>query len=356
MDPRLKSYYSPSDPGSFGGVSRLYRSLKQKGEDVKYEDVRRLLKTQNTYTLHKDKRTRFPTNRIVVFKQDEQWEIDIADLSLFARENGGIRYLLTVIDVFTKYLWLYPLKTKKPDGVVAALKAIIDTGRKPDKIRSDNGTEFVNKKMHDFLSEQDISHLLTTNKTYKAATAERVQRTMKGRFFRYFTRVGSHKYIDVLDDFVRGYNNSYHRTIKMTPVQALTANQKLVFQNTYGVREYVDVVRNKESKPRLRAGDTVRIAYDRGVFDKGFWRTFSDTTATVDKVIDRPRPMYLLKDHDGEKKRRFYEQELQGIPQPSYRIEKVLKRRVKNGKPQFFVKFVGYPSSENQWVEELEQV
>lgn len=353
MDKDLSSYYDPADPGSYGGVERLYRSLKEKGEKVKYADVKDFLKQQNTYTLHKDKRNNFKRNRIIALTKDYQWAADLADLSTYARDNKGVKYLLTVIDVFTKFLWLKPLKDKKPDGVQKAFAEIFAQGRKPERLRTDQGKEFVNRKMADFLKEEGVAHLLTTNKTYKAATVERVQRTMKGRMYRYFTRTGKHEYIDKLQDFVDSYNNSYHRSVKMTPNQACVADRDTVFRNLYGDG---DVFKEGKKKPKLKTGDTVRIAYDRGVFDKGFWRTHSDNTAVVEKVIDRVRPMYVLKDHAGSKKRRYYDNEVQGIPEPSYRVEKVLKTRTKDGRRQFFVKFIGYPSSENAWVDNLEQV
>ena len=354
MDADLNQYYDPAYPGSFGGVNRLYRSLKDDGKQVTKKDVKVFLDDQNTYTLHKEKRVSFPRNRIIAHQTDFQWAADLADMSNIARENKGVRYLLTVIDVFSKYLWLRPLKDKRPATVNDALLSILREGRKPERLRTDRGSEFLNKTVKRTLDKNRILHLLTTNKSYKAATVERVQRTLKGRMYRYFTRTGSHKYIDKLDEFTNGYNNSYHRTIKMTPNEAVKANRKTVFFNTYGVESMQDIPTLK--KPKLKTGDTVRLAYDRNVFDKGYWRTHTDQTATITDVLERPLPMYKLKDYTGPLKRRFYAEELQKIPEPAYRIEKVIKTRTRNGKKQFFVKFIGYPSSENSWVDELQSV
>lgn len=208
--------------------------------------------------------------------------------------------------------------------------------------------------MSKWLTDNNILHLLTTNKTYKAATAERVQRTLKQRMFRYFTRTGSHRYIDRLADFAHSYNNSYHRTIKMTPQQALNADYRTVFKNSYGVSSVGEM--SERQTPSLSKGDIVRLAYDRGVFDKGYWRTHTDNTATVEEVLNREQPMYVLKDYSGTLPRRYYGQEVQRIEEPAYRVERVIKTRERNGKKEFLVKFVGYPSSQNQWVSDLEQV
>lgn len=318
------------------------------------KEVRDYLSKENTYTLHKDKRSNFRRNRIISLHRDYQWAADLADMSAYAKQNNGFRFILTVIDTFTKFLWLKPIKNKKPETVRVAMLSIMDGGRHPIKLRTDQGREFTGKPFADLLNEWGIKHLLTTNKTYKAATAERVQRTLKARMFRYFTRIGSHRYVDKLDDFVSAYNNSYHRAIKMTPNEAVQADRKTVFRNLYGDDSVKDIPKVK--KPKISAGDIVRLAYDKNVFEKGYWRTFSDQTANVEEVLQRPLPMYVLKDYSGTLKRRFYDEELQKIPEPSYRVEKVIKTRVRNGKRQLFVKFVGYPSSENAWVDALEKV
>lgn len=350
----MKAYYDPLHPGSFGGVNRLYSSLKADEPTLSRDQVKQFLQNSNTYTLHKDRRYKFKRNRVIALYPDYQWCADLADMSSYARVNNGYRYILTVIDVFTKYLWLVPIKTKQPANVIAALTTIIDSGRRPHRLRTDRGREFVSKEMSEWLKKMNIQHLLTTNTTYKAATAERVQRTIKQRMFRFFTRTGSHRYIDRLPDFVRSYNNSYHRTIKMTPNAAVKADHTTVFRNSYGVDSVSEMEEGRT--PKLKEGDTVRLAYDRGVFDKGFWRTHTDNTATVEQALHRQEPMYVLKDYTGTLPRRYYEAEIQKIAEPSHRVEKVIKTRERNGRRQYYVTFIGYPASENQWVDNLEEV
>jgi hypothetical protein len=352
MDQDLERYYDPSDPGAFGGLERLYQSLKDDGKPVTRSQVKDFLAHANTYTLHKPKRSKFPRNKILTFHKDYQWAMDLADMGQYSRQNNGYKYILTVLDTFTKYLWCVPIKNKQPDQTVKALLTILKQGRVPERIRSDKGGEFVNNKMEKLLKQYQIQHLITANKTYKAATVERVQKTMKDRMFRYFTRTGTHRYIDVLSKFVASYNDSMHRAIKMTPNQAVDADTNTVFKNLYGFVRLSDM--STRVKPKIKKGSTVRIAYDRGVFDKGYWRTFSDNTATVDTVLNRPRPMYVLKDASGPFRRKFYEQELQQIPEPSYRIEKVIKTKKVRGKTQYLVKFIGYTVPE--WVDNLESV
>ena len=179
--------------------------------------------------------------------------------------------------------------------------------------------------------------------------------------YRYFTSIGKRRWIDKLQDFVDSYNNSYHRSIKMTPVEASKADNAKVFRNLYGV-DSINDLRNKEQDTRKKQrkipeGALVRVAYDREAFDKGYFTTFTDSIGKVYKVSQQGIPMYFLKDYIGENiPRRFYRQELQPIPEPTYRIEKILKTRVKDGRKQYYVKWLNFPSSDNSWVDAIEDV
>ena len=123
----------------------------------------------------------------------------------------------------------------------------------------------------------------------------------------------------------------------MTPVEASKADNAQVFRNLYGV-DSINDLQNKEKDTRKKQkkipeGALVRVAYDREAFDKGYFTTFTDSIGKVYKVSQQGIPMYFLKDYIGENiPRRFYRQELQPIPEPTYRIEKILKTRVKDGR------------------------
>ena len=114
MDEQLKAlYYSVEGTGSFGGVERLYRrAVKAKVQDISRNAVREILTRQPAYTLHKPARRHIIRNSIYVGSIDQQWQADLADIVGLERDNGGHRYVLTVIDVFSKYAWSVPVKTK----------------------------------------------------------------------------------------------------------------------------------------------------------------------------------------------------------------------------------------------------
>jgi hypothetical protein len=99
---------------------------------------------EDAYTLHKPMRRHFKRNRVIVGGIDQQWQMDLADMQSMQKFNDGYRYLLVCVDVFSKYAWLVPLKNKTGPTLVEAFKVILSSGRKPEKIMTDQGTEFFN--------------------------------------------------------------------------------------------------------------------------------------------------------------------------------------------------------------------
>ena len=129
VDEYLKSvYYNPKRPGSFGGVENLYRDVKQEGTfKLSRKKISDWLMGQNTYTLHKPTRRNFKRNRVIVGGIDEQWQMDLADMQSLKQYNDGYRYLLVCIDVFSKYAWIVPIKSKTGPALVEAFKVILSS-------------------------------------------------------------------------------------------------------------------------------------------------------------------------------------------------------------------------------------
>ena len=125
---------------------------------------------------------------------------------------------MCVIDVFNKYAWVVPLKVKKGVSIVDAFQNILDdSNKKPNKIRVDKGSKFCNNSFKKWLKDNDIE-MCSIHNEGKPVIAERFIRTLKTKIYKYMTSVSKNVYIDKLDDIVSEYNNSYHRTIKMKPV------------------------------------------------------------------------------------------------------------------------------------------
>ena len=315
-------YYNPKRPGSFGGVERLYRDVKKEGKyDISRAQLKKWLMKQDTYTLHKQARRHYKRNRVIVGGIDELWQMDLADMQSHAKENDGYRYLLVCIDVFSKYVWVIPLKNKTGPALVTAFKKILESGRKPQKIQTDEGTEFFNKHFKDLMKSEEIQLYNTYNET-KASVVERVIRTLKTRMWRYFTAKRTRRYIDVLQDLVDSYNKSKHRSIQKKPINVTQENEREVWHTLYGEREE----KKKPVKYKFEIGDQVRISKMKRTFEKGYLPNFSKEIFTVSQQIPRDPPVYKLKDYGQEElSGTFYNEELQKVIKEDdvYEVEKI---------------------------------
>ena len=161
---------------------------------------------------------------------DKIWAADLVEMQAFSKFNRGVRYLLTVIDVLSKYGWLLPLKDKTGKSVADAFKETFKKSkRKPEKLRTDKSREFYNKHVNELGVE-----FYSTENEEKSSVVERWNRTMKQKMFKYFTANNTNNNIDVLDDFVERYNNTRQSSIKMTPVEASKKqNEVRVYRNLY---------------------------------------------------------------------------------------------------------------------------
>lgn len=350
MEKTLESVYlDPSHPASFGGLDAVYRAVKEQGKSkISRKQVQHWMSQQDVYTLHKPARRHYKTNRVIVPGIDAQFQADLVDVQTLSRYNKGYKYLLTCLDIFSKYAWVVPLKTKQGKELVKAFQTILTSQRKPKKLQTDKGTEFLNQVFQKFLRDKDID-FFTVNSGLKASVVERFNRTFKNKMYKYFTAKNTLSYIGVLPQLVKSYNNTYHRSIKMKPSQVTKANEDKVWETLYGD------VDNKRVRFKFQVGDRVRISKVKRLFEKSYLPNFSEEMFTVHKRIARQVPVYQLKDDAGEiLEGTFYEPELQKVVKDDdiYRVEKVLRKRKRKGIVEYFVKWKGYPDKFNSWVPE----
>ena len=294
--------------------------------------------------LHKPIRRNFLRRRVFVEGIDEIWAADLVEMQKFAKWNKGIRYLLTVIDVFSKFGWIEPLKDKKGETVAEAFKNIFEKGRKPEKLWTDKGKEFFNQHMNRLLKEKNII-LYTTENEQKSSVIERWNRTMKEKMWKRFTQQNSTVYIDDLPGLVNEYNNTKHSSIKMTPVEAsLKKNESNVWLNLFGKWK------GEKTNSKFKIDDMVRISkLKRKVFDKGYTPNWTEEIFKIVKVLNTNPVTYQIADLRNEEiQGSFYESELQKTKQTQFRIEKVIRKNLK--KKMAFVKWSGYSSDFNSWV------
>ncbi len=169
----------------------------------------------------------------MVYGKDVQFQADLVDMSAHSKENYNITFLLTCIDVFSKYAWARPLKNKTGKEVTKAFDSILKENRVPQKLQTDKGTEFFNKHFQQLMKKYNIHHFATASDV-KASVIERFNRTLQDRSSRFLMAVNSKRYYDILQDLIDGYNASYHKSIKMRPLDVHKENEADVFNNLYG--------------------------------------------------------------------------------------------------------------------------
>ena len=177
--------------------------------------------------LHKPVRKKYPKRRVYASSVDAIWAADLVEMQSFARQNKGYKYNLMIIDVFSKYGWAIPLKTKTGLEVTRAFQHLWEKKQAqtaippppppppPKKLWTDKGKEFYNKHMSELLRKHDVE-LYSTENEEKSSVVERWNRTIKRIMWKYFTANNTVKYIDVLPSLIEKYNNTYHRSIKCT--------------------------------------------------------------------------------------------------------------------------------------------
>ena len=156
------------------------------------------------------------------------------------------------------------MKDKKDVTITNAFQKILnDSARKPNKIWVDKGSEFYYSSFKKWLKENNIEIIHNEG---KSVVAERFIRTLKTKIYKYLNSISKNLYIDKLDDIVKEYNNTYHRTIKMKPVD--------VKDNTY-----IDFKKD----PKFKVGDHVRISRYQNIFAKGYTLNWSEELFVIKK-------------------------------------------------------------------------
>jgi glutamate 5-kinase len=203
------------------------------------------------------------------------------------------KYINIGIDVFSKMAYAAPMKKMNEFDSTIAMESIINKLPDiPQNIITDLGTEYYNSKIKALFDRYGINHYSIRGK-HKACVAERFIRTLKGRLEKYFFENKTHNWINVLDQFIANYNNSYHRSIKMEPINVNEDNKKKVFNSLYPKSM-------EQIRPRLNKGDQVRLLKDKNIFEKGYTRSWSLEIYKIEKTFSESTvDFYLISDSAG---------------------------------------------------------
>lgn len=254
-----------------------------------------------------------------------------------------MKYILTVINIFSKKAYVRALKNKTAREVTFAMESILmSLGHPIEHLHVDEGKEFYNAQMKKMLLQRKI-HMYSTYSTKKAAIVERFNRTLKNRMWKEFCLRGSYKWIDLVQSLVDDYNNTKHRTIQMKPDDVNVLNERYILKTAYHSLPI-------KARAKFKRGDLVRMSKYKHVFTKGYTPNWTTEVFKI-KTVQPTNPVtYLLVDLEGHDiKGSVYTQEIQLVKYPDlYLVEKFIRRKG----DQLFVKWLGFDSSHNSWINE----
>ena len=278
------------------------------------------------------------------------WDMDTASLVNFKKENKNFGYFILAIDVFSRFIWTKAIKTPSGKEAKEAIQSFLERGRKPLKIRSDKGTEFLNKIVQNFLKSEGIDHFVTQNEV-KANFAERGIQTLKAKITRYLRANQTHEWVSVLQKITDSYNNSVHRSIKQAPGSVTKKDETKLWRVLYSLRK----PNIKKIKYKFELGDIVRISKLRKAFQRYYSEHWTNELFILKgRSLKQYIPSYSLTDYAGAKiEGIFYEEELQKVhidENTLYNIEKVKEEREEGGRSESLVSWVGWPEKFDTWI------
>ena len=347
VEKELEKRYTDLDSVvAFGGESGLARSVRGK---ISREEVRSWLRKKDYFTVFKKARKKFKRRPTIVSGRGTTMQADLIDVKAYAEKNDGNRYILTCVDVMSRFAWAIPIVNKSGLAVAEALDGVLD-GRSFAYLQTDKGKEFYNQHVARVLKKHDVKHYSSEDDRTKASIVERFNQTLGSTLYRFMTYRRERRFVDVLQTMIDTYNASPHGRDGLIPSKVSSMNAEDAW-----LRRYEPVRAERAKPPSLATGDHVRVALGRGTFARGYDEYWTREVFVVNRVKRTNRPVtYTLKDLMGEDiNGSYYEEELQLIdfdPDAQFEIESVLSTRRRRGVTEKLVKWLGYPEKFNQWI------
>ena len=287
--------------------------------------------------IHKPQRKIKEHRKVKTFYRNHVWGADLVEMIPYANENENFKYILTIVDVYSKFAYAVPLKNKTAESVTNAFKYIIDTtGFKPEFIWTDLGKEFYNSKLDDLRKKHNIG-IYSTFGNSKSAIVERFNKTLKSKIWQIFTQEQNKNWIDILNDLVQKYNQTKHSAVEFNKPK------DMMFDD---IRLKIKEDKRPVKKPKFKLNDRVRVSLKKGVFQKAYEGNWSQQIYKICEIIESNPINYKLKDEETNEiiKGSWYEQELQLTKQKEgvYFIHEILKTKLVKGVKMCLVKWTGY--------------
>lgn len=309
----IKTAYSDlKSKSAFRSPIKVLKEVKKLNNSVTLKDVEKYLQGEDSYTLHKRPVLKFKTRKVITRGLKYQYQADLLELSKKHAKLNKAKYILCVIDTFSRKAFCKPLKTKTNSEVTLKFSSILNEHGVPQSLFTDEGKEFVGKGFQDFLKRKGIKHYTSKN-LYHASIIERFIQTIKQVIYKYLTHNKTDIFVPKLQTFIRSYNNAPHSSLPsgMSPNEVSKHNEFSVWRH-----QYSSVLR-KASAPssKLKVGQLVRITKRPEVFRKGYQTRFTKEKFIITVVYPTLPPTYKIQSvsKNDDILGTFYKEELQPI-------------------------------------------
>lgn len=295
MESKITNIFTGKKASSaFTSVSTIKKS--KEGKKFTKSTIENVLSNIVANNVHKPIRKKFQRRFVSVPTINHQFGADLIEIK-HPRSNFNKKYILAVLDLFSRSAWLEPLKNKTADEVLNAIKKIFQrTKRTCLFFQSDDGREFVNSKLRSYFKSMGIESFVTASST-KCCINERFNRTLGQRVARYLTHVKSKRFVHKLKDFERQYNACYHSTIKCAPNDVNENNVPEIWENIYGPK--IKKL-NKQSPETFKKGDLVLIPRKKTLFEKGYAQNYGTSIYKIHLIKNTKPVTYELASLDNQ--------------------------------------------------------
>ena len=302
-------YYDEKSPALYASAQTLYYHARIHDPNIKYKTVTDFLQAQEVYGIHKQtKIKKFLRNKVIATGLDSHWQADLCDMRMLKDANYNRGYILTVVDVFSKYGFAESVARKSSKLVAEAFAKIVKrSGRSPWFLMVDKGTEFRGEFERYITKDLGVTLHISNSPVIKAPNVERFNRILKIRMWKYFTDKRTRRYVPVLQDLINACNERFSNPIQMRPSEVTYKNEEQVRKQLYG-----DQTKLKTIKMKYKVGDRVRLVNTQKVFEKGYQPRFSTNIYVITECLRRHPPVYRMREEKKQTpmKRIFYHEEL----------------------------------------------
>ena len=351
-----KLWTESKSPASFGGVN----IFKKHNPELKNKVINNELASIPVYQKFKTYKRPKAYNPYFVYSKRKVLQSDLLHMlhpEGIKKKNKGFAYILVVQDIFSRKIWTAPLKDKKAESVVPELKNILakmKPFRKGAYLVIDRGTEYLNKQVKNLLDKHKLKIVHSSDS--HASYVERSILSLQRLLYRQMSQNNqTQKWLEFLPKAESIMNKRYHRIIRMSPNEAEKTENKIKVNEAMSIYRQKAInkgMKKKRLKRRFNVGDNVRIHKWKNKFSRGYNQSFTTEIFKVVKILDHlPVTMYTLSDLNDEKiKGNFYPEEMSLVTGDIFIVEKVLREKTENKSKWVFVKWEGYPESENSWI------